>query len=156
MELPKRRILMNAFFKAQFNYCPIIWMFHSRCLNNKINRLHERCLRMIYNGKISNFEELLNKVNSVSIHHNNIHALAIEMYKVANDMSPVVMNGVFKLRNTLHNNLRHASHFSSDSIHIVSVTELNQHLILEQRFGSRYLFKLKIRIRLMVLRKKFV
>ena len=52
MELPKRRILMNAFFKAQFNYCPIIWMFHSCCLNNKINRLHERCLRMIYNDKI--------------------------------------------------------------------------------------------------------
>ena len=102
MELPKRRILMNAFFKAQFNYCPIIWMFHSRCLNNKINRLHERCLRMIYNDKISNFEELLNKDNSVSIHHSNIHALAIEMYKVANDMSPDIMNEVFKLRNTLH------------------------------------------------------
>ena len=51
MELPKRRILMNAFFKAQFNYCPIILMFHSRCLNNKINRLHERSIRMIYNDK---------------------------------------------------------------------------------------------------------
>ena len=91
MELPKRRILMNAFFKAQFNYCPIIWMFHSHCLNNKINRLHERCLRMIYNDKISNFEELLNKYNSVSLHHSNIHALAIEMYKVANDTSPEIM-----------------------------------------------------------------
>ena len=43
MELPKRRILMNAFFKAQFNYCPAVWMFHNRLLNNKINRLHERC-----------------------------------------------------------------------------------------------------------------
>ena len=82
MELPKRHILMNAFFKAQFNYCPIIWMFHSRCLNNKINRLHERCLRMIYNDKISNFEELLNKDNSVSIHHNNMEALAIECTKL--------------------------------------------------------------------------
>ena len=58
MELPKRRILMNAFFKSHFNYCPNIWMFHSRTLNNKINRLHERCLRIIYNNKISNFEEL--------------------------------------------------------------------------------------------------
>ena len=57
MELPKRRILMNAFF----NYCPAIWMFHSRTLNNKINRLHERCLRIIYNDKLSNFEELLHK-----------------------------------------------------------------------------------------------
>ena len=44
MELPKRRLLLNAFFKAQFNYCPVVWMFHSRSLNNKINRLHERCL----------------------------------------------------------------------------------------------------------------
>ena len=73
-----------------------------RCLNNKINRLRKRCLRMIYNDKISNFEELLNKDNSVSIHHNNIHALAIEMYKVVNDMSPDIMNEVFKLRNAPH------------------------------------------------------
>ena len=37
MELPKRRILLNTFFKAQFNDCPAIWVFHSRALNNKIN-----------------------------------------------------------------------------------------------------------------------
>ena len=80
MELPKRRILMNAFFKSQFNYFPAIWMFHSCTLNNKINRLHECCLRTIYNNKLSNFEELLHKYNSVSINHNNIHALALEMY----------------------------------------------------------------------------
>ena len=79
MELPKRRIILNAFFRAQFNYCPIIWMSRSRCFNKKINRLHERCLRMIYNDKISHFEELLNKDNSVSIRHKNIHALATEM-----------------------------------------------------------------------------
>ena len=55
MELPKRRILMNAFFKPQFNYCPVVWMFHFRSLNNKINRLNERCLRIIYNDKLSSF-----------------------------------------------------------------------------------------------------
>ena len=94
MELPKRGIFMNVFFKAHFNYCPIIWMFHSRCLNNKINRLHERCLKMIYNDTISSLEELLSKDNSVTIRHNNVHALAIEMYKAANDMSPDIMNEV--------------------------------------------------------------
>ena len=40
-ELLKRRISMSAFFKAQFNYCPIVWMFHFRSLNNKINRLKD-------------------------------------------------------------------------------------------------------------------
>ena len=48
------------------------------------------CLRMIYNDKILTFEELLNKDNFVSIHHYNIHAPAIEMYKVANDMLPEI------------------------------------------------------------------
>ena len=36
-------------------------MSHSRALNNKINRLHERCLRIIYNDKTSTFKELLEK-----------------------------------------------------------------------------------------------
>ena len=74
---------------------------------------------MIYNDKISNFEKLLNKDNSVSIYHNNIHALAIEMYEVANDMSLDIISGVFKLRNTPHYNLRHTSHFSTGPIHSV-------------------------------------
>ena len=52
MNLSKRRLLMNSFFKTQFNYCPLIWMCHSRENNRKINRLHERCLRTIYNGNV--------------------------------------------------------------------------------------------------------
>ena len=47
MELGKRRMLMNAFFNSQFNYCPVIWIFHGRASSNEINRLHERCLRII-------------------------------------------------------------------------------------------------------------
>ena len=34
VELGKRRILVNAFLNSQFNYCPVIWMCHSRALNN--------------------------------------------------------------------------------------------------------------------------
>ena len=71
MGLPRSRILMNASFNAQFNYCPTIWVFHSRSHNNKINRLYERCLRLIYNDKQSHFEELLVRDNSVSRHHRN-------------------------------------------------------------------------------------
>ena len=52
---------MNAFLKAQFNYCPAVWMFHNRSLSNKINRLHEQRLRITYNDKDSNFEELLSR-----------------------------------------------------------------------------------------------
>ena len=73
---------------AQFNYCPLIWMCHNRTHRNKINRLHERCLRLIYNDKRSSFEDLLEKDNSVSIHHKNLQALANEMFQVHTKTSP--------------------------------------------------------------------
>ena len=84
---------MNAFLNSQFHYCPVIWMCHSRALNSKINRLHERCLRIIY--KTSTFKKLLQKDNSVSIHYRNIQALAIEMYKVVDGIAPEIMNEIF-------------------------------------------------------------
>ena len=52
---------MKAFIESQFGYCPLIWMFHSRGVNSKINHLHERSLRIVYEDNISSFEDLLKK-----------------------------------------------------------------------------------------------
>ena len=70
-------------------------MFHSRGLNNKINFLHERALRMTYGDRSSSFEDLLKKDNSVSIHHRNIQALVTEMFKVKNNIAPEIMKEIF-------------------------------------------------------------
>ena len=69
MNIQKRRTIIKSFVTSQFSYCPLIWMFHSRRLNNKINSIHERALRITYQDNPSAFQELLNKNNSVSIHH---------------------------------------------------------------------------------------
>ena len=79
MGTTKKRILMNAFFKSQLNYCPLVWMCCNRYLNTKMNRLHEQCLRIIFNDKKSNFNELLVKDGSVSIHHQNLQNLFLEV-----------------------------------------------------------------------------
>ena len=44
----KRKILMQAYFYAQFSYSPLVWMFHSRRINTRINNLHFRALRIVY------------------------------------------------------------------------------------------------------------
>ena len=82
MNTEKKHLIVNVFFPPQFNYCPLTWMFHNRSLNHKINRLHERCLRVIYNDGHSSYDELLNLDNSVSIHHRNLQILATEMFRV--------------------------------------------------------------------------
>ena len=59
MNFSKKRIIMKSCIKSHFGYCLVIWMFHSRGLNNKINRIHERALRITYNDKSSSYRELL-------------------------------------------------------------------------------------------------
>ena len=91
----RRRTLMKAFIESQFGYCPLIWMFCGRNLNNRINHLHERSLRIVYNDYESSFQELLELDNSVSIHHRNIRLLAIELFKVKNGLSNQIMSELF-------------------------------------------------------------
>ena len=72
MDLTKKRFLMNSFFSLQFSYYPLIWMSHSRTVNNKINKLHGRCLRIVYNDKKPSFKEVLATDKSVPIHTKNL------------------------------------------------------------------------------------
>ena len=92
----KLKLLMRAFINSQFNYCPLIWMFHNRTLNNKINKLHERALRLVYKNDDVTFQELLALDNSVTIHQKNLQRLAIEMFKVKNKISPLPIQELFK------------------------------------------------------------
>ena len=47
------QLLMRRFIMSQFSYCPLIWMCHSRRINNQINKLDERALRVVYKDKSS-------------------------------------------------------------------------------------------------------
>ena len=109
----KRRLTMNDFFSSQFTYCPLTWTFHSRELNQKINRLHKRCLRIIYHETTSSFEELLQKDNSVSIHYRNIQVLATKILRVYKGTSPKIMDEAFRLSQPLNYNLKHQPDFST-------------------------------------------
>ena len=85
----KLKLIMKTFIESQFNYCPLLWMCHSRTLNQKINKLHERALRVVYKDSNLTFQQLLEKDNSFTIHDRNLQKLAIEMYKVKHNLSPI-------------------------------------------------------------------
>ena len=81
-------------------------MLHSPNMNNKINRLHKRSLRIVYSDQSSTFEELLERDKTFSIHHKNIQSLAIEIYKFVNGLSSEIMNSVFYLKENNRYSLR--------------------------------------------------
>ncbi len=80
MDSNKLRVLIRSFVISQFQYCPLAWMFHSRQLNIKISKIHERALSIAYKDYESNFETLLERDKSVTIHAKNLQTLAIENF----------------------------------------------------------------------------
>ena len=127
MDIKQRQIIMKAFIYSQFGYCSLVWMFHSRKMNNHINKIHETSLRIVFNDYRSTFRELLDKDNSVTIHERNIQNLAIELHKVINGLSPVIMSLVFPIKE----NIKYCSKnkFKTRNIHTAKYgTETLAHL----------------------------
>ena len=93
-------------------------MFHSRHLNNKINSIHERTLRIAYQDRISTFQELFNKGNSVSVHHRNMQTLATEMFKIHRGLSPDILTEIFVPKISLYN-IRRNNTFERRQVHSV-------------------------------------
>ena len=83
-----------------------MWMCHSRGLNNRINKLHERALRIVHQDKKSDFETLLKNDKSVTILVRNLHYLVTEVYKVKNNISPEIMTEIFHFQENENYNLQ--------------------------------------------------
>ena len=88
----QRRLLLNFGIKSQFTYCPLIWVFTLRYLNNALNNnIYEGALRLIYKDHEKSFNSILTESNLKTIHQKNLEFFAIEMYKFENGLSPSIM-----------------------------------------------------------------
>ena len=115
MSFKETRILLQTFIESQFGYCPLICMFHSRRVNNKINHLHERSLRIVYKDNYSSYVDLLAKDKSFTIHQRNIQSLTIKLFKVKRNLSNEIICNILKTR-TLTYNLQSQTDFMRDCI----------------------------------------
>ena len=100
----KVQLLMDAFIKPQFNYCPLVWMFHDRRANTKLNKVRERALQ------IASKDSGNNSVNkSLTIHQRNLQLLMIEIFKTKNNLTPTFMKDIFAVKNS-YCSLRNQNH----------------------------------------------
>ena len=78
-------------------------MYRSRYLNNALNNIHERVLRLTYNDHEKSFNSILKENNLKIIHQKNLEFLAIDIYKFQNGLSPPIMNDIFFSRQNNYN-----------------------------------------------------
>ena len=107
---------MKGFITSHFNCCPLIWMFHSRQLNNRINKIQERALRLVYKDNKLTFDDLMKLDSSVTIHQRNLQILATEIFKVKNSLTPEIMTEVLEIKEPHYNLRSEASHFKRENV----------------------------------------
>ena len=96
MDTKMQHVLLNDFIASQFSYCPLVCMFHSRTLNNRINKMYKKALRHVYKYEtFLSLDYLLKRDKSVSIHQKNLQILETEIYKTKNNLGPEIMKDIF-------------------------------------------------------------
>ena len=108
MDTEKLQQLMRAFILSHFSYCPLVWMFCDRTINQRINHIHERALRIAQKDYEHDFGFLLEQTNSVPIHIRNLQLLMTEIFKTKIYLNPTFMKDIFTQRNTGYE-LRHGT-----------------------------------------------
>ena len=98
LNLLQAKILCNSFILSQFSYCCPFWMFCSKILQNKINQIQKRALRIVYNKPNLNLDKLGELDKSSTIHIKNIITLLTEVYKTTRGENPIFMNKIFTQR----------------------------------------------------------
>ena len=109
----QRNVPLNSVITSQFTYCPLIWMFMSRCLNNPLNNIHKQALRLIYNDHKKSFNSVSTENNLKILHQENLEFLAVEINKFQNGWSPPIMNDILFSRQNIYNLQRFQELFTS-------------------------------------------
>ena len=99
LNFEEKKTLINSYFYSNFNYCPLVWMFSSAKSLNKVESLQKRALRFLYED-VSSYEELLQKAGKKTIKVKRLRSICIEIYKSINNINPMYINEIFKLRKT--------------------------------------------------------
>ena len=86
--------------------------------NNKINRIHERALRLVYQNNLS-FSELLDLDNSVTVHQKTLQVLVTEIYKVKHGITLEIMKNIFEQQNPSYNLRSACNQFRRENIKTV-------------------------------------
>ncbi len=85
--IEEREVIQNTFVLANFNYCPIVWLFCDKASICKMEKTQERALRFLLNDKKSSYFTLPEKIRQTTLHLKCITRIACEAYKSLNKLN---------------------------------------------------------------------
>ena len=93
LDVSTRRAIYDSFVASNFNYCPPVWHFCGATNNSKLEKIQERCLRIIYKDNESPYETLLETTNTTSLVVSRLRLILLEVYKSLHQLNAKCING---------------------------------------------------------------
>ena len=82
---------------SNFNYCPLVW--HCGATNgNKLEKLRERSLRILYNNLESAIQSLIDKFGQENLLSNRLKYFILEVFKSVNKVNAGYLHDMFVLK----------------------------------------------------------
>lgn len=103
LDSKSKNTINNCYVLSNFNYSPLVWHFCGKIASNKLEKLHERSLRIVLKNYVSTYAELLEEADSVSLLTMRLRALLIEMFKYTKGINPACLGNLFRLKHNNHN-----------------------------------------------------
>ena len=153
LTIEKAKMLGNAFIDSQFNYAPLLWMFCRKTLYSKIEKIHHRTLKVIYQSN-DTYENLLLQSNTVSVHQRHLRFLMIEIYKSISQLNPQFMWSFFTHKDIPYNLRKgpilglpktHSFYYGTNAIHFRRSLIWNNLPAVVKSSNSLFEFKNKIK-----------
>ena len=91
-----RQYYVNTYVLSVFNYGSSVWHFSGLVETHKIERVHERALRFVYDDQSTDYYKFLQNNNLKTLFGKRIRSLCCEIYKIQNEISPKYMKDIFE------------------------------------------------------------
>ena len=93
-----RMIIYNSFINSNVNYCPIVWHFCGKMNGDKIEKIQERALRMIYRNYDSLYSELLRDAGAYTMLDKRLHSMLLHVFKSLKGMNAKCLNDMYSVK----------------------------------------------------------
>ena len=106
MNTQQAKLIVNTYILPYFLYCPLIWMFCRKNEMNRINKVHKRALKAVYNNYPTlSYDDYLQLDNSICFHKRHLQLLMLEVFKSTRHETPLLVEEIFCFKKQ-HYNLR--------------------------------------------------
>ena len=103
LNFESRKAVYHAFIMSTFNFCPLVWHFCSKSNTEKLERIHFRALKFIFQDFEASYDDLINRAGTTTLHLSRLRGLAIETFKIIYGKSPVYLQNFMSLKNSNYN-----------------------------------------------------